>query len=353
MKYLLIDGNSIINRAFYGIRMLTAPDGTPTNGVYGFLTILHKLLAEEKPQGLCVCFDMRAPTFRHEQYEGYKAQRKGMPEELAVQMPILKEVLDAMGVKRFELAGWEADDLLGAIARRCVAEGAECRIVTGDKDSFQLITEKTHVLHVKSRMGQTETIHYSPERFTEEYGFAPIHMIDLKALMGDTSDNIPGVPGVGEKTAMDLIQRYNSVDIIYKDIDTIEVKEGVRKKLREGEAMARMSFELATIRTDAPLEFAPADAAFAENYGGALYALFQKLGFQKLGEKWGLQPDAETAAELAADALEHSEAACIEDAACFLTADAVAVLPIDGLDALELCDGKRCCTLRWAAVDDG
>ena len=160
MKILLIDGNSIINRAFYGIRMLNAPDGTPTNGVYGFLNILQKLLDEEQPEGLCVAFDMKAPTFRHVQYTEYKAQRKGMPEELAVQMPILKEVLDAMGIRRCELEGWEADDLLGTLSRRCEAADVDCRIVTGDKDSFQLITDRVWVKHVKTRMGQTETIDY-------------------------------------------------------------------------------------------------------------------------------------------------------------------------------------------------
>ena len=202
MKLLLIDGNSIVNRAFFGIRMLNAPDGTPTNGVYGFLTILQRIMDEERPDGLAVAFDLRAPTFRHLRYEGYKAQRKGMPEELAVQMPILKEVLDAMGVFRMELEGYEADDLLGTAARQCEAAGNECVIATGDRDSFQLITERTRVLHIKSRMGQTETINYTVARFREEYGFDPIRMIDLKALMGDASDNIPGVAGIGEKTAL-------------------------------------------------------------------------------------------------------------------------------------------------------
>ena len=201
-KMMILDGNSIVNRAFYGIRMLNAPDGTPTNGVYGFLAILQRLLERDRPDGVCVTFDVHAPTFRHEMSEAYKATRKGMPEELQVQMPILKDVLDAMGIRRCELAGWEADDLMGTMARICEEGGWDCRLVTGDKDSFQLITEKTHVVHIKTRMGQTETIEYDPARFFEEYGFAPIRMIDLKSLMGDTSDNIPGVPGIGEKTAL-------------------------------------------------------------------------------------------------------------------------------------------------------
>ena len=291
-KLLAIDGNSIVNRAFYGIRMLNAPDGTPTNGIYGFITILQRLLDEEKPDGVCVAFDLRAPTFRHLRYEGYKAQRKGMPDELAVQMPILKDVLDAMGIMRVEKEGFEADDLLGTLSRICEKNGEECVIVTGDKDSFQLITPETRVLHVKSRMGQTETINYTKERFEEEYGFEPIKMVDLKAFMGDTSDNIPGVAGVGEKTALDLIRRFESIDNIYANVDTIDIKDGVRKKLIAGEDSARMSYELATIITDAPMDIAPRSAAWAmgESFTPGLYDIFLRLGFTKFIEKYKLKP---------------------------------------------------------------
>ena len=167
MKLMILDGNSIVNRAFYGIRMLNAPDGTPTNAVFGFLTILRRLFELEKPDALAVTFDLKAPTFRHKQYAEYKAQRKPMPEELSVQIPLLKDVLDAMGIRRMELEGWEADDLLGTVGRICEREKWRCTIVTGDKDSFQLITDHTHVCHVKSRMGKTETIDYSPEVFRE------------------------------------------------------------------------------------------------------------------------------------------------------------------------------------------
>ena len=184
-KLMILDGNSIVNRAFYGVRPLNAPDGTPTNAVYGFLAILQKLLDGEAPDSLCVAFDLPAPTFRHDMFEGYKAQRKPMPDDLAVQMPLLKETLDAMHIRRLEAAGWEADDVLGSVAAKCEKAGWECEIVTGDKDSFQLITDTTSVLHVKTRMGQTETIHYDKARFAEEYGFAPPLMVDLKALMGD------------------------------------------------------------------------------------------------------------------------------------------------------------------------
>ena len=199
MKLMVIDGNSIINRSFYGVRPLTTREGLPTNAVYGFVTTLLRLLEEEKPQALCVTFDRREPTFRHLSYEGYKAQRKGMPEELAQQMPLLKELLDAMSIPRYELAGYEADDLIGTISRKCEAAGWDCVAVTGDKDSLQLITDHTMVKLVSTRMGQTTTQDMTPEAFTADYGFAPIHMVDLKALMGDASDNIPGVPGVGER----------------------------------------------------------------------------------------------------------------------------------------------------------
>ncbi len=353
MKLLILDGNSIVNRAFYGVRMLNAPDGTPTNGVYGFISILRKLLDEEKPEAVCVAFDLKAPTFRHLRYEGYKAQRKGMPEELAVQMPILKQVLDAMGILRLELEGFEADDLLGTVAARCRDRGWECRIVTGDKDSFQLITETTHVCHVKSRMGQTTTTEYTPALFFEEYGFEPKCIIDLKALMGDASDNIPGVPGVGEKTAMALVQKYKYLETIYAELDTLDVKEGVRKKLREGKDSAFLSFELATIRTDAPIEFSPEDAVWHEDYRPELYDLFKKLGFNKFIEKWGISESTESAA---AAKLEHLP--YIEDASFDVimdvvkAADIVAVMPDLSFDSLEICDGKAVYAARWSALGD-
>ena len=288
MKVMVIDGNSLINRAFFGIRMLTTKDGQPTNAVYGFVNILLKLLDEEKPDALCVTFDRKAPTFRHLAYEGYKAQRKGMPDELAAQLPVLKDVLAAMNIPRYELDGWEADDLIGTIAARDTAAGWETVIVTGDKDSLQLVTDSTRVKLVSTRMGQTTTKEMTPETFQETYGFAPIHIVDLKALMGDTSDNIPGVKGIGEKTAMDLIQRYQSVEAIYADVEGVEAKPAVKKKLAEGEEQARMSYDLATIRCDAPIDFSPEDARRREPDGPALYELFLTLEFNKLIDKMGL-----------------------------------------------------------------
>ena len=294
MKLMVIDGNSIINRAFYGVRPLTTREGVHTNAVYGFVTTLQKLLDEEDPQGLCVTFDRREPTFRHLSYEGYKAQRKGMPEELAQQMPLLKEVLDAMDVPRYELAGYEADDLIGAISRKCEAAGWECVVVTGDKDSLQLITDKTKVKLVSTRMGQTTTKDMTEEAFREAYGFDPIHIIDLKALMGDASDNIPGVSGVGEKTAMALIQRYQTVDAIYEAMPEVEARPAVIKRLAEGEDSARMSYRLATIVTDAPLAFDP-EANLRREPKGALRDVLLKLEFTKLMDK--LLPAAPAPAE--------------------------------------------------------
>ena len=353
MKLLILDGNSIVNRAFYGVRMLNAPDGMPTNGVYGFLSILRKLLDEEKPEAVCVAFDLKAPTFRHLRYEGYKAQRKGMPEELAVQMPILKQVLDAMGILRLELEGFEADDLLGTVAAKCENNGWECRIVTGDKDSFQLISETTHVCHVKSRMGQTTTTEYTPELFFEEYGFEPKCIIDLKALMGDASDNIPGVPGVGEKTAMALVQKYKHLETIYAELDTLDVKEGMRKKLREGKDSAFLSFELATIHTDAPIEFSPEDAVWHEDYRPELYDLFKKLGFNKFIEKWGISENTESAATARLEHLTYIEDASFDDIMdAVKAADIIAVSPDLSFDSLEICDGKAVYLTRWTALGD-
>ena len=289
MKLMVIDGNSILNRAFYGIRPLSTRDGLYTHAVFGFLTTLLRLREEEKPDALCVTFDLHAPTFRHKAEESYKATRKPMPEELRVQVPVMKEVLDALRVPRYELEGWEADDLIGTISRKCEAKDWDCVVVTGDKDSLQLITEHTKVKLVSTRMGQTTTKDMTPETFRDQYGFDPIHMIDLKALMGDSSDNIPGVPGIGEKTAMDLIQKYGSIDTLYGKLPDIEAKPAAIRKLTEGEDAARRSYWLATIVTDAPLAFDPEENRLQPPSPEA-YPLFLRLEFSKLIEKLGLRP---------------------------------------------------------------
>ena len=351
MKLMVLDGNSIINRSFYGIRPLTTRDGLYTHAVYGFLTTLQRLLDEEKPEGLCVTFDRREPTFRHEADADYKATRHAMPEELAVQMPVLKQVLDAMDIPRYELVGFEADDLIGTISRRCEAAGWDCVIVTGDKDSLQLVTEHTKVKLVSTRMGQTTTKDMTPGTFREQYGFDPIHMIDLKALMGDTSDNIPGVPGVGEKTAMALVQRYGSIDEIYRLLPDIEAKPAAIRKLQAGEDAARHSYWLATIVTDAPLAFDPVENV-RRPFRPELYDLLLKLEFQKLIDRYGLRPAAQTEEkpDCTATAEELLTAAQAEEfLALWRAADCVAVYALPDLSALavecEAADGSRAAEL--------
>ncbi len=289
MKLLAIDGNSLLNRAFYGIRPLSTREGFPTNAIYGFLTILQRMVEETGPDALCVCFDRREPTFRHLAYEGYKAQRSAMPEELAIQIPKVKEVLDAMNIPRFELSGWEADDLLGTIARRSEEAGYSCLIATGDKDALQLITPKTYVYLVSTRMGKTTTREVDPGKFREEYGFSPKAIVDLKALMGDSSDNIPGVRGVGEKTAMALIQETGSLKALYDNLDSLELKPAVLKKLTEGKEDAFFSQDLATIRCDAPMDFSPQDTLRKPVNQSALLKLFTELEFHRLIESMGLR----------------------------------------------------------------
>ncbi len=362
MKLMILDGNSIVNRAFYGVRTLTAPDGTPTNAVFGFLTIFQRMMEEQKPEAVCVSFDRKEPTFRHKAYDGYKAQRKAMPEELAVQMPLLKETLDAMGIRRYELSGYEADDILGTVSVKCAEQGWQCVVVTGDKDSLQLITDTTTVCNVKTRMGRTETINYTPEVFREEYGFDPPLMVDLKALMGDTSDNIPGVPGVGEKTAMDLVQRYGTVENIYADLSALDVKEGVRKKLAAGEESARRSYWLATILKEVPMEFSPEENIWNRGYTGELYGLFRRLGFSKFIEKWGLEESGADGAAAEKEDGNSEKLPCREIAseeelkellASLTEGQLLAVNFEKGIDPLELCDGRTVYTVRRMSCPEG
>ena len=288
MKLMILDGNSIINRAFYGVRLLTTREGLYTNAIFGFLNILEKLRNEEQPDALAVAFDLKAPTFRHLQYEGYKATRHAMPEELAQQMPLMKDVLRAMNIPIFECEGWEADDILGTAGRICAASDWDCVIVTGDRDSLQLVAEHVSVKLVVTRGGQTNTTLYTPEVFEAEYGFAPIRMIDLKSLMGDSSDNIPGVAGVGPKTATQLLVQYGTLDGVYAHLD--ELKDSVRKKLEAGRENAYLSYDLATIRCEAPVDFRPEDCLVREADNDALWALFQKLEFARLAAHYHLHP---------------------------------------------------------------
>ncbi|GHU60272.1 DNA polymerase [Clostridia bacterium] len=290
MKLMVIDGNSLLNRAFYGIRPLTTREGLNTNAVYGFLNILLKLLDSAEPDGICVCFDLRAPTFRHLEYDGYKASRKGMPEELAEQVPVIKEVLDKMGVHRLELEGFEADDLIGTTCRLASEAGWEAAVVTGDRDSLQLISPTTTVLLITTAAGRTDTVTYDVDRVVEKYGISPEAMIELKGLMGDKSDDIPGVAGVGEKTALDLVRKFGSIENIYQNLDTLDIRDSLREKLRSGRETAFLSKRLATIDCRAPVDFSPEQALRRKYDGAGLFALFQRLEFNRLIERMKLYP---------------------------------------------------------------
>ena len=254
MTLLVVDGNSIVNRAFYGVKLLSTKDGRYTNAIYGFLTMLDKIKDTSHPDAVAIAFDLKAPTFRHKAYEGYKANRHGMPEELASQMPVLKDLLVKLGYTLVECEGFEADDILGTLAAKCDETGNSCVIATGDRDSLQLVSENVHVRLAATKMGKPEAELYDIDKIKEEYGVSPVQMIEIKALQGDTSDNIPGVPGIGKKGAGDLIQKYGSIEYIYENIDNIELKPAMRRKLIEGKDSAFLSKMLGTIRRDAPID---------------------------------------------------------------------------------------------------
>lgn len=302
MKLLVLDGNSIINRAFYGIKLLSTKEGVYTNALYGFLNILGKLRDDVAPDAAAVAFDLPAPTFRHKAYADYKAGRRPMPEELKQQMPVLKQMLDLMGIKRLEAEGFEADDILGTEAAACSAAGNECFIATGDRDSLQLVGGGVKVMLAGTKAGRPETTVYDTDKIDETYGIAPRQLIEVKALMGDHSDNIPGVPGIGEKTALDLIKRFGSVEKIYSSLDTLDIKPGVRLKLENGRESAAMSRELAIIRTDAPVTTDINELIPAPQDEAGLYKLLAKLEFFKYIEKTGLRPDGGAGAGKTADA---------------------------------------------------
>ncbi len=296
MKLLALDANSLLNRAFYAIRPLSTRSGEYTNAIYGFLTNYFKLLSDCAPDAVCACFDVHAPTFRHMEFSGYKAGRRPCPEELIPQFDLLKEILDAMGVPRAELAGFEADDLLGTVSRVCEeTDGWECSIVTGDRDSFQLVGETTSVRLISTKEGHPVTTVYTPALLRETYGVSPRQMIEVKALMGDASDNIPGVPGVGEKTALALIQQFGTLDGVYENLGDPAIKKGVREKLVQGRESAYMSRGLAEIDRHAPLEFTLDGLRLREPDDGRLLALFERLELRKFIVQLGLRERAAAA----------------------------------------------------------
>ena len=292
MKLLILDGNSVINRAFFGVKPLTTREGLYTHAIYGFLNILERMEKEEQPDAVCVAFDLHGPTFRHLKYDGYKATRHGMPEELAQQMPVMKQVLRAMNIPIYECQGWEADDIIGTVGRICSNNDWECVIVTGDRDSLQLIDKNVCVKLVISKASQTTATLYDCQRFVEEYGFEPIKIIDLKSLMGDSSDNIPGVAGVGPKTATELLLRFGSLDNLYANLDDSSIRPKLREKLEADRDNAYLSYDLATIQCNAPIDFEPKDAIIQPYNKRELYTLFQKLEFVRLIDKYGLRDTA-------------------------------------------------------------
>ncbi|MBR3552017.1 MAG: DNA polymerase I [Clostridia bacterium] len=289
MRLLVIDGNSIVNRAFYGIKLLTTKDGQFTNGIYGFLNILLRLKEDCDPDHVAVAFDVHAPTFRHKMFDGYKAGRKGMPPELRSQMPLLKELLTLLGYRIVEQEGFEADDILGTLAAQCRGDD-RCFLATGDRDALQLVSETTTVLLAATKMGRPVTTAYDPAKLMEEYGVAPRGMIEIKALMGDSSDNIPGVAGVGPKTAGTLIQKYGTIDEVYAQLETLDVTNNVREKLRAGKDSAYLSRTLGTICTDAPIDTDLSHYAVKTPDAPAAIRLLAKLEMFSMIEKFGL-PD--------------------------------------------------------------
>jgi DNA polymerase-1 len=298
-KLVVIDGNSILNRAFYGImgsKMLMTADGTYTNAVYGFLAIMFKMMEEENPNYLVVAFDVKAPTKRHEIYKEYKGTRKGMPDELAAQMPIIKEVLKAMNITVLEKAGYEADDILGTLSRYGEQEGLEVKLLTGDRDSFQLATDKTTIMLPRTKAGKTETEFFDRNAILETYGVEPLQMIEVKGLMGDSSDNIPGVPGIGEKTALTLIKEYGSIENLYEKLEKDEatlVKGKTKEKLLENKDLAILSKTLGTINVDSPIEKDLQEFKVVEWNKKEIYELFKKLRFNRYIERFNLSADSE------------------------------------------------------------
>ena len=298
-KLVLIDGNSIINRAFYGVmnnRLLMTEDGTYTNAIYGFLAILFKITEDINPEYLVVAFDLKAPTFRHKMYEGYKANRKGMPNELAMQMPILKDILRAMNIKVIEKEGYEADDILGTLAKWGQKENLDVTILTGDRDSFQLVDKNIRVRIPHTSQGKTETDEYTVEKIIEKYGLPPKSLIEVKGLAGDSSDNIPGIPGVGEKTAINLVKQYKNIEEIYKNINDFKGK--LKEKIEQNEKLALLSRKLGTINIDSPIEKNLSEMKLEEWNKEEVYKIFKKLQFNKFIERFNLRNEAKEETEL-------------------------------------------------------
>ena len=288
MRLLVIDGNSIANRAFFGIKLLTTKDGRYTNAIFGFLNIMLSLLKESQPDEVAVAFDLKAPTFRHKMYEGYKATRHGMPDELAQQMPVLKEILTDLGYRIVTAEGWEADDILGTLAAACAARQDDCFLATGDRDSLQLVSDTTTVLLATTALGRSKTVTMDVDAIREKYGIEPKQLIEVKSLMGDASDNIPGVRGIGEKTALSLVQNFGSLEGVYEHIDDKRIKPKQREHLLECRELAQLSHTLGTIHTDAPIDTAEGAYAIGEGNKPKAVRMLQELEIHSLIQRFGL-----------------------------------------------------------------
>ena len=288
MRLLVVDGNSIANRAFYGIKLLTTKDGRYTNAVFGFFNILNSLLRECQPDEVAVAFDLRAPTFRHKMYEGYKATRHKMPEELAQQMPVIRQLLTDLGYRIVTAEGWEADDILGTLAAACAARQDDCFLATGDRDSLQLVSDTTTVLLATTALGRSKTVTMDVDAIREKYGIEPKQLIEVKSLMGDASDNIPGVRGIGEKTALSLVQNFGSLEGVYEHIDDKRIKPKQREHLLECRELAQLSHTLGTIRTDAPIDTAEGAYAIGEGNKPKAVRMLQELEIHSLIQRFGL-----------------------------------------------------------------
>lgn len=287
MKLLIVDSNSILNRGFYGVRPLTNKEGIFTNGIFGFFGIFLKLESELKPDAVAFAFDLSSPTFRHKMYADYKGNRKGMPDELGMQLPFLKDLITALGYPIVELEGYEADDILGTLGRRCAEAGHQCYIASGDRDMFQLVSERVTVVLASSKGGKAEYTPFTPEAVKEKYGVTPRQMIDVKALMGDSSDNIPGVAGVGEKTALDLIQKFQSLDGVYSHLDADGIRPAVRKKLEADKDMAYLSYRLAEINQDSPVPCSAEDLTRRPQDKAKAYSILNRLEMYTLVKRFG------------------------------------------------------------------
>ena len=354
MRLLVIDGNSIANRAFYGIKLLTTKDGRYTNAIFGFLNILLSLLKECEPDEVAVAFDLKAPTFRHKMYDGYKATRHKMPDELAAQMPVHQSSFwPLLGYREVTAEGWEADDILGTLSAACAARSDDCFLATGDRDSLQLVSDTTTVLLATTAMGRSKTVTMDVDAVKEKYGVSPRQLIDVKSLMGDTSDNIPGVKGIGEKSAFTLIQKYGSLEGVYAHLDdtadkTIKPKQ--REHLAEDRAMAELSYTLGTIRTDAPIDTAEGAYVVGEGNKAEAVRLMQELELHSLIARFGLS-DITPAADperAPAEPLPEAELAALpaEPKGHYLVAARPAVMGKQGVRIVELQPAA------WYAVQD-